>query len=173
MKGTALPDAMPKRDEVMGVYRAALRSFVARRITDPNEVDDLVQEACIRLVARSQQGLLEEPRAYLFRIASNLITDRHRRARPMIALVEEELPPVRPVQEDGRRVADLQNLLEQALGELSAKCRTVFILRRFDERSTSEIADELGITPRMVQKHLTHALAHLYERLGPQMERGK
>lgn len=171
--GAAQPDGGAQQDAAIDAYRAALRSFIARRIADPAEVDDLVQEAFARLVARNRQGLLEEPRAYLFRIAANLITDRHRRSRPSIALVEDELPPVRPAQEDGRRIADLQGLLERALAELSPKCRAVFILRRFDERSTGDIARELGISPRMVQKHLSHALAHLYHRLEPLMERGR
>lgn len=157
----------------MEAYRAALRSFVARRVTDVHEIDDLVQEACARLIARSREQPLDEPRAYLFRIAANLIADRHRRVRPTAALAEELLPPVRPVQEDRRRAADLQAALEDALNELGPKCRQVFILRRFDERTTGEIARELRISPRMVQKHLTHAVTHLYERLGPLMDRGQ
>lgn len=169
----ARTDRSPEYAGDIRAYRAALRTFVARRIADPQEVEDLVQEACTRLIARSREHVLEEPRSYLFRIAANLIADRHRRAHPMAMLVDDHLPPVRPVQEDGRRVADLQALLDAALDELGPRCRAVFILCRFDERSTSEIARELGISVRMVQKHLTHAVTHLYERLGPLMERGR
>lgn len=153
-------------------YRAALRAFIARRIDDPNEVDDLVQEACARLVATQREQPLDEPRAYLFRIAANLIVDRHRRAAPTVPLGPEIDPPVPAAQEDGRRVADLQAALAAALDELSPRCREVFVMRRFDERGTGEIARELGISPRMVQKHLTHAVAHLYDRLAHLMERG-
>lgn len=173
MKGIARNDEVPDGDDGFEAYRAALRAFVSRRISDQHEVDDLVQEACTRLIARSQEQILEEPRAYLFRIAANLITDRHRRAAPTTALIDDQLPPVRAVQEDGRRVADLQAALEAALDELGPRCRMVFILRRFDERSTGEIARELRISPRMVQKHLTHAVTHLYARLGHLTERGQ
>ncbi len=162
-----------EEDEGLKAYRAALRAFVSRRVADPHEVDDLVQEACTRLIARSREQTLEEPRAYLFRIAANLIADRYRRAQPMTTLADDHLPPVRAAQEDYCRVADLQAALEAALDELAPKCRMVFILRRFDERSTAEIARELHISPRMVQKHLAHAVTHLYERLGPLMERGR
>ena len=153
-------------------YRAALRAFVARRVDDAAEVEDLVQEACARLVASARERTVDEHRAYLFRIAANLIADRHRRALPVVPLSPEIDPPVRPAQEDRRRVADLQAALEAALDELSPRCREVFVMRRFDERGTGEIARALGISPRMVQKHLTHAVAHLYDRLAHLMERG-
>ncbi len=156
----------------LDTYRAALRAFVARRVDDAAEVEDLVQEACARLVASARERTVDEPRAYLFRIAANLIADRHRRALPVVSLDHEIHPPVRPAQEDRRRVADLQAALEAALDELSPRCREVFVMRRFDERGTGEIARELGISPRMVQKHLTHAVAHLYDRLAHLMERG-
>jgi len=153
-------------------YRAALSAFVARRVANPSEVEDLVQEACARLIARSSTHALDEPQAYLFRIAANLIADRHRRTTAMEVPIDGHDLPVRAVQEDARRVEDLQAALEAALDELGAQCRKVFIMRRFDERSTGEIALELRISPRMVQKHLTRAVTHLYSRLGASRERG-
>jgi len=160
-------------DLSIDTYRAALRAFVARRVRDPHEVEDLVQEACARLIASARAQSLDDPRAYLFRIAANLIADRHRRPQPTVPLVPELDPPVRAAQEDRRRVADLEAALHAALDELSPRCREVFVLRRFEERGTGEIARELGISTRMVQKYLTQAVSHLYARLAHLMDRGQ
>ena len=175
MAATGRSENMPvslRADDAFTNYRAALRAFVARRVNDPAEVDDLVQEACARLIATAREQTLDEPQAYLFRIAANLIVDRHRRVQRTVPLGAHVDPPVRAAQEDQRRLADLQGALEAALGELSPRCREVFVMRRFDERGTGDIARALGISPRMVQKHLTHAVAHLYDRLAHLMERG-
>ena len=61
--------------------------------------------------------------------------------------------------------------MQAALDELGPQCRKVFIMRRFDEYSTGDISRELGISARMVQKHLTRAVTHLYQRLGDARER--
>ena len=153
-----------------GAYRAALRAFVARRVHNRDEAEDLVQEACARLLDTARSRTVDEPQAYLFRIAANLIADRHRRQTPLEAFDESMAPAVRAEQEDERRYRDLQQSLENALAELPSKCRQVFIMRRFDERSTSAIALELRISPRMVQKYLVQAVTHLYDRLGPLRE---
>lgn len=158
-------------DARFDAYRAALRSFVARRVDDPAEVDDLVQEACTRLIASAREQALDVPQAYLFRIAANLIADRHRRAAPVHTLLDGQEVAVPAAQEDARRLADLRAALTAALDELSPRTREVFVLRRFDERGTGEIARALGISPRMVQKHLTSAMAHLYARLAHLMDR--
>lgn len=156
----------PIGPEPFDAYRAALRAFVARRVADPHEADDLVQEACARLIATARHRSLDEPQAYLFRIAANLIADRGRRRSVVVPLTDELHPSIAPRQEERRRVVDLQQALDAALAELSPRAREIFVMRRFDEMGTGDIARALGISPRMVQKHLTHAVSHLYARLG-------
>jgi RNA polymerase sigma-70 factor (ECF subfamily) len=155
-------------------FRAALRTFFGRRIANREEVEDLVQETLARLFAGARDLELREPQAYLFRIAANLLADRHRRGRSsavdFCVLEDSEIPAVGPEQEDGRRYRDLQYVLEAALGELSPRCRNIFIMRRFREMDTEMIADAVGISQRMVQKYLVQATAHLYARLGPLMQ---
>ncbi len=169
--GSHVADGSP--DASLGLYRAALRAFVARRVDDPDEVEDLVQEACARLIATARLRSLDAPQAYLFRIAANLITDRARARRHLVPLLEEHHPAIDPGQEEARRAADIRRALDAALAELTPRARAVFVMRRFDEMTTNDIAGALSISPRMVQKHLTSAVAHLYHRLGGLMETGR
>jgi len=151
------------------VYLAALRAFITRRVANRDLVEDLVQESYVRLLARAQENPVHEPQAYLFRIASNLLADLGRGGQAAMANaapLPDDLIEVPAAQEDERRRADLQSLLEQALAELSPRCRQIFVMRRFDELDTGMIAARLGISQRMVQKHLIAAVNHLYRRLG-------
>lgn len=164
-------DGVPRSLEA---YRPALERFFARRIQDPAEVEDLVQEALTRLVACGRSGAHpDNPQAWLFRVAHNLVADHFRKPRHAGIEISESIvgfPVERATQEDDRQRADLQDLMEMALSELSENCRSVFILRRFEDCDTAEIARRLRISRRMVQKYLVQAVTHLYLRLAPLTE---
>jgi RNA polymerase sigma-70 factor (ECF subfamily) len=166
----ARPEAVASgEDGQVLVYLAGLRAFIARRVADRDLVEDLVQESYLRLLARTRENPIRESQAYLFRIASNLLADLHRGGTAVLAAAEplaDDAVSTPPAQEDGRRRDDLQAMLENALDELSPRCRQVFVMRRFDELDTGEVAARLGISHRMVQKHLIAAVNHLYKRLG-------
>ncbi|QKR98369.1 sigma-70 family RNA polymerase sigma factor [Sphingomonas sp. CL5.1] len=159
--------------EALATYRGALTAFLARRLRDRGEVEDVVQEALTKLVLATRVRAIREPQAYLFQIARNLVADHLRRRAPdgllePLALWDEV--PIQPEQENDRHRADLQRLFEAALDELPPRCREVFVLSWFDEQHSWSIALRLKITPRMVQKHLAKALAHLHARLGDYVE---
>ena len=147
-------------------YESALRTFFSRRLSSRQEIDDLVQETFARLLTSREHRDVQFPVAYLFRIASNLLTDHRRRETRRRGDVEidgdDQRLAVAPEQEDRRHLADLQRRLDCALALLPGRCREVFVMRRFRNMTTPEIADALGISHRMVQKHMTRAMLHVY-----------
>lgn len=167
------PDAVAASGQIdvtlLRRYEGALRDFFGRRVYSRDEVDDLVQEAFARLIESDKRRDVEYPAAYLFRIASNLIHDRgRRRARSPVEAeldVDDAALAVAPEQENRRRLEDLQMTLNAVLDRLPAKCRDVFIMRRFKNMTTPEIAGALGISHRMVQKYMSRALLALHEAL--------
>jgi RNA polymerase sigma-70 factor (ECF subfamily) len=155
-------------------YEAALRSYFRRR-AHPADVDDLVQEALIRLFTSHPDTDVSTPLAYLFRIAANLLVD-HARARRRVPVEPSSIEIERsvvasPEQELGTHLSDLQSAYSSALAELSPRCRDVFVMRRHAERSTADVAAELDISHRMVQKYMVQALELLHVRLGPFLAR--
>jgi len=164
--GTATEQVPAREAELLRSYEGALRSFFSRRVASRDEVDDLVQEAFARLLTSREQRDVEYPVAYLFRIASNLLSDHRRRqnrARGEIEIAPEDARlAIPPDQEHARHLADLQARLDAALALLPGRCREVFLMRRFRGMTTPDIADALGISHRMVQKHMTRAITHIY-----------
>lgn len=161
-------------DAAVTAYRSALKTFIRRRVATSIEADDLVQEAFTRLYTASANTRIAEPQAYLFRIAANLVIDHRRRSKTpfghMESYEDDHSPPTPPDQEAQIRQQDLQRLFEVALAELPDRRRKVFLMKRFEDKSTLVIAAQLCITPRMVQKHLVLAASHLFERLRPYIE---
>lgn len=153
-------------------FSGRLRLFVAARSNNKNDIDDIVQETFLKYHSRSPGIEIKSSIGYLYGIAMNLMIDRSRRRSPLsnslnIDDVREASLSVAPGQEQGRRLDDLQCAYQAALDELSPRCAEVFHLRRHCEKSTPDVAAQLSITTRMVQKHMVAAMAHLQRRLRP------
>ena len=156
--------------DLMQKHRAALTRFLARRIGCPDTIQDILQEMFIRLHGHRLREPVSNPRAFLFRVASNLATDhlRSRERRAEIGDGEDELarlPDESPCPEvtifSQQRVA----LLKQAILELPPKCREVFILCKFEHYTYAQTARKLGISESTVIKHMVKALDHCKKRV--------
>jgi RNA polymerase sigma-70 factor, ECF subfamily len=65
------------RDDALGALRARLHAFLARRVESPEVADDLTQEVLLRLLQR-QDGSVDNPTAWLYRVARNVLIDYYR-----------------------------------------------------------------------------------------------
>lgn len=146
-----------------------LRAFALRKLGNVAVAEDLVQEACLRLASLDGQAI-ENPRALLYRVVGNLVIDHARREQVRSRYLDDARDgfDVRDERADAeRQLLARQRLLlvTRAVAELPPKCRECFILRRFEELDQSEIAERMGISRNMVEKHLRHAVAHCARRL--------
>ncbi len=151
-------------------YRRPLTSYFEKRIRESYDIDDLVQEVFIRLVHRPTLDNIEYLEGYVFQVAANVIRDRVRRRAVRHASDHEslelcELPsndfsPERVLQ--GRE--QLDHALE-ALLELPARTRNVFVLRLYEGMKQEEIATSLQISIESVRFHLRRAKEHMARRL--------
>ena len=151
-------------------YYDRLVRFFKRRSSSAEDATDLAQDTFARLSSADLRKI-QKPESFLFTTAMNLLRDRARSAQARHAALSvpaEEAQLVCPAPH-AERVLDGEQrmrILEEALRELTPKCRAVFVLFHFDGMSHREIADELRISVSMVEKYVRQALSHCAERLG-------
>jgi RNA polymerase sigma-70 factor (ECF subfamily) len=79
---TATRNAATDLDGAYQQMRDRLRAFIARRVENPETAEDLTQEVLLRLVHNSRSNELNDPTAWLYRVARNVIIDHYRGRRP-------------------------------------------------------------------------------------------
>lgn len=137
----------------------------------PETAADLAQETALRLYLRSQQAVIEHPHALAIHIATRLAID-HARKHAVRARYQDRTtaPLVVTSEQSGPEevVAARQRLehLAGALSELPQACQTALMLCAMEGLTYTEVAKRLGISKRMVAKHLARALAHCKARAG-------
>jgi RNA polymerase sigma-70 factor (ECF subfamily) len=154
---------LPHEGEVRGWLRRHVRSL------NPHDIDDLLQEAYTRLWT-AEYTHIANGRSYLFAVIRNLLLEQARHARivPMERLGEIDALLI-PSEEPGpdRRVNARQELerLERVVTGLPEQCRRAFQLQKFQSLSQREIALEMNITEKTVEKHLAVALVRVLDAL--------
>ena len=145
-------------------HHKAVYQFCLQMTRHPTESEDLVQDVFYRILKQEDLPALRNPRAFLMAATRNAAIDRLRKlkANPLVEAGPEQGAPGRALL-DG---AETMIAIEQALKLLPARQRQVFVLQRFKGMDTRSVAEALGISPRMVQKHLAKAMSHFHEQLG-------
>jgi RNA polymerase sigma-70 factor (ECF subfamily) len=146
----------------------ALLRFLRSRTRYPEDAADLMQETFARFARVSLRGGLDNPSAYLQRIASNLLIDKSRSAEHRLAHVPLDglqlvAPCPSPLTQLETREAIAE--LEAALARLRPKTRQVFLLHRLDGVSYERIAAQMGLSIKGVEKHMSKAIAYLDRQL--------
>lgn len=152
-------------------YGEALRRFLRRRIGNPEEAEDALQETYVRMLKYREKASLEFPQALVFRVARSVLVDRARRrathhADEHIALDNLPLAATEPLQERTLSAREEVVLLRQAIQSLPPRCKQAFLLSRLRGRTYPQIAEQMGISVKMVEKHITHALALCRQKVG-------
>ena len=155
-------------------YRQPLTAYFQRRVGSRNEAEDLTQEVFLRLVRRLDVETLDNPEAFVFRTAVNLLRDRFRRGQTQRShLVEVGLQQPGIEELSPERVFDSRQHLAMvidALDELDERSRDAFILHRLEGMKHAQIAELYGVSVSSVEKYIIKALALLTERSARQTE---
>ena len=165
--------------EVVKREQSRLRNFIRRRVPDPRDAEDILQEVFYELVEANRLLMpIEHVTGWLFRVARNRITDLFRKKKPesfsdaAVADDDEGLlylenllpsPDAGPDAVYARSV--LLDELEFALDELPDEQREVFVAHELEGRSFKEMAVETGVSVNTLLSRKRYAVLHLRERL--------
>jgi len=175
--------SMTERDrqisEIIAEERSRLRNFIRRRVPDPADAEDIVQEVFYELVEANRLLMpIEHVTGWLFRVARNRITDLFRKKKPETfsdAAVEDEdgqvlqIEDLLPSPDAGPEALYARNVLldelESAVDELPEEQRKVFVAHELEGRSFKEIAAQTGVGVNTLLARKRYAVLHLRERL--------
>jgi RNA polymerase sigma factor (sigma-70 family) len=165
--------------EVVKREQSRLRNFIRRRVPDPLDAEDILQEVFYELVEANRLLMpIEHVTGWLFRVARNRIIDLFRKKKPesfsdaAVATDDEELlrledllpsPDAGPDALYARSV--LLDELEFALDELPDEQREVFVGHELEGRTFKEMAAETGVSVNTLLSRKRYAVLHLRERL--------
>ena len=159
--------------------KTRLRNFIRRRVADPSDAEDILQEVFYELVETYRlMKPIEQVGAWLFRVARNRITDLFRKRKPEAStndpVVAEDgefltLEDLLPSQDTGPEGAYARTVLleelEDALEELPDEQREVFLAHEIEGRSFKDLAAETGLSVNTLLSRKHYAVIHLRERL--------
>ena len=156
-----------------------LRNFIRRRVPDPLDAEDILQDVFYRLVEANRLLMpIEHVTGWLFRVARNRITDLFRKKTPETfsdRAVEGEdgellqIEDLLPSPDAGPEALYVRNVLldelESALDELPDEQREVFVAHELEGRSFKELSAESGVNVNTLLSRKRYAVLHLRERL--------
>ena len=171
-----LPEGVPESSglvRLFDLHHGELRRFLAVRCGNADDGEDLLQDLWLK-VAAITPGPIANGRAYLFRMANNLMLDRlrsHQRAmRRDLGWIDagflgigspEERPDFAAPADEALASRQEAALLERVIAGLPPGAQWALRLHRLEEMSQAEVAQTMGISRSGVEKHLAVAMKHL------------
>lgn len=171
----AAEDGAPGRsllERAVARYHDSLMSFLRWKLGSDQDAQDAAQDTYARLLKYRDASQEDLPRTLVMRVATHVVIDRLRRdgvrhsdshvvLEDDLLLESQEAPP-------DQCIADRQELaaVRRAVLRLPPRCREAFVLSRVKGMSNPQIADQLGITLKAVERLITKALHQLRTRVG-------
>ena len=175
-----MPDDQDRRiSDAVRNEQARVRNFIRRRVPDPLDAEDILQDVFAELVETYRlMKPIEQVGAWLFRVARNRIIDLFRKKKPEARadqqavtaegetlLLEDLLPSEEAAPDEAYVQSILLAELEDALDELPPEQREVFVAHEIEGRSFKELAAETGLSVNTLLSRKHYAVLHLRRRL--------
>ena len=133
-----------------------------RLLKDEDAAEDIVQEVFLKLWNQKDELVINtSPKAYLARAVSNASLNYLERHKRQVNMEPEDFSAIMHVAsevEDGLHYQELENSVSEAIDALPPRCKAVYVLSRYEDKSYKEIAEDLDISVKTVENQMGKAL---------------
>jgi len=141
----------------------SLRNFLFYKFGNMQQAEDLAQEAFVKLWQNCSAVPLEKPKSYIYTIANNSSLNQIAHQK-VVLRYEKNFTGLDKTNENPEYILEekqFQTKLLKAIEKLNEKQRTAFLMHRIDGKKYSEIALDLNISVKAVEKRIHLALLSL------------
>lgn len=140
-----------------------LKKFLTRFFSTQQDIEDVVQEVYLRAYVTEQKNVIDQPKAFLFRVAKNVaFTKLTNKSRQITDYLEDfalsEVLDREASSDDYIEAEEMLGIYCEAVASLSDKCREVFLLRKVHGLSHKEIAKRMSLSASSVDKYLRQGI---------------
>ncbi len=155
--------------------RSSLMRYSSRYFKRPQEIEDVVQEAFVRVIEAQTNRKIQVTDSYLYRTTRNLALNTLDKSENKLTDTVGDLLSQSVLLESASLEEQFESrqrfeLFCRAVRQLPVKCQRVFILRRVYGLSQKEIAERMGISVKTVEVHLTKAIVRCTDYMESEQE---
>jgi RNA polymerase sigma factor (sigma-70 family) len=170
-----------KIEEAVRKDRGKLLNFIRQRVSDKDDAEDILQDVFFQLASGYDMiGSLDKVTSWMYAVARNKITDWYRKKKPepfsktapLGGSGEDEnlsigniIPALGNTPEDAMLKSVIWDAIMEALDELPAEQKAVFVWNEFEEKGFKEISEETGVSVNTLISRKRYAVLHLRKRL--------
>lgn len=152
---------------LFGSLAKPLRNFLIYRGSEPEQANDIVQDAFIKLWENCKKVIPEKAKSYLYTIASNSFKNEVTHLKVKLKYIDSGAVSNKVIEtpEFKMEEKEFKVKLEQAIADLPETQREVFLMNRIEKKKYAEIAEILGVSVKAVEKRMGKALKHLRKKI--------
>jgi RNA polymerase sigma-70 factor (family 1) len=154
-------------ESIFNTHAKNLKRYILSKTRDPDVAEDIIQDTFVKIWEDCEKVLFDTVKSYLYTIANNLFLNiiKHHKVvqthqKEFVKTSTNESPEFLMLEEE------FLIKLEKTIADLPEKQREVFLLNRIEKKKYKEIADQLGISVKAVEKRMHGALLVLREKIG-------